>query len=61
MAPLAGPLHRIVGRILRSRDKAGAGTLELISGNDDAKFEYASLLLILFFLSLSQMAYHVAE
>ncbi|KGQ09559.1 Protein NLRC5 [Beauveria bassiana D1-5] len=36
---LATSLHRVTGKICRPRDKNRSGTLEILSGKDDAKFE----------------------
>ncbi|EJP61155.1 peptidase C14 [Beauveria bassiana ARSEF 2860] len=36
---LATSFHRVTGKICRPRDKNRSGTLEILSGKDDAKFE----------------------
>ncbi|KAM3516983.1 hypothetical protein MY4038_010339, partial [Beauveria bassiana] len=36
---LATSLHRVTGKICRPRDKNRSGTLEILSGKDDAKLE----------------------
>ncbi|KAM3558268.1 hypothetical protein MY1884_004072 [Beauveria asiatica] len=36
---LARSLHRVIGRICRPREENRSGTLEILSGKDDARFE----------------------